>query len=641
MPYPEQPTTNPNDLWNGEREIGTQWADFSEDHLARYAFVKSIMPPQAQVLDVGCGVGYGSAMLAEQAKSVTGLDYRQHVIAFANNHWKRTNVTFLEGDALNPQDYPEVKYDVIVAFEIIEHLPDDAYFLEILANHLKPNGFLCVSAPNIEAMPQPEDNPWHYRHYERNQFYWMLKKYFSEVAEFVSTSKGVHTGGKGNCLAVAYNQWWQYYTLGFVSQEYPSETQVPSGGIGTYTQTVARMFANRGHTVHVISRALDQANAYTDQGVSVHRVVDELAIKSRLANKFIQGIDKHLQRWQAVRRCINNLNVEFDLVESAEWCAETLLCRKLRRKVPTVVRLHTPSHVVRKVSALPINWRLNWAEKINAQLAYTVTAPSEAIAAVCKKDWRLSRINILANPMDIDSKASVVQESFQTFGYLPGRFDAYKGFPLFAETLLRLIKESSVDMSFLLVGRDYTDALSQRLLDQIVSVISHAKSQTVKVEILPRQNYTVTQALMNRIDGLIMTSRYENMPYVALEAMAKGCLVIAPRVGGLPEMIENHSSGLLFEPDSVDDLISQIIWAYTHPAEVFAIRQTAIDRVRQHFSVEHLAATFEVYYAHIIGNWRLGIRPRRAFGWWLPQNGQLLPDYIHRMRATFRRKAKR
>ena len=87
MTYPVQPNADPNDLLNGEREIGIAWHEFPADHLNRYQFTRSLLTRQATVLDVGCGVGYGRHLLAKVAKQVIGLDYRPHVIDYAQKHW--------------------------------------------------------------------------------------------------------------------------------------------------------------------------------------------------------------------------------------------------------------------------------------------------------------------------------------------------------------------------------------------------------------------------------------------------------------------------------------------------------------------------------------------------------------------------
>lgn len=634
---------------NGEREVGTSWADFSGDHISRYRFVQSLLPPEAKVLDIGCGVGYGSALLSRTAQSVIGIDLRPHAIAFAEQHWARPNITFLVGDALDVESYPSEKFDVIVAFEIIEHLPDDARFIEIVATCLQPNGILCISAPNLEAMPHPEENPWHYRHYLPAQLRSLLKQHFDQVAEFTTVGSLVKPGSGGHSIVmVAYRHWPQRYTIGFVSQEYPSPPSrqyPPSGGIGTYTSLMAHALACRGHQVHVIARAsdTDTHHTYLDDTVTVHRVANDAPLKNRLALKVLGNLAGLLPRCMALRKYMSQkMNVSFDLVETAEWSAETLLCAKLRRHVAVVTRLHTPTHVVREASGLKASWQVNWAEKLHAHLADAITAPSMAIADLCRRDWRLGRVDVIVNPINVNSETPSIRKTPSVLGYLPERFDTCKGFPVLVKALEQYLEEGQAGLSILLVGSDYTDVRMKRLLDRLEPWIAHEGDQSNRpIKVLARQHYSALQQLLDDLDILVLTSRYENAPYVVLEAMAKGKLVIAPRVGGLPEMIQDQVDGLLFKPGDAQDLALHLKWATEHPLEVYAIRQQAHASARERFSFERWIATYEVYYAHIIGKKRIGERRRRPFGWWLPINGQLLPSWVHQVKACWQRNRKK
>ena len=57
---------------------------------------------------------------------------------------------------------------------------------------------------------------------------------------------------------------------------------------------------------------------------------------------------------------------------------------------------------------------------------------------------------------------------------------------------------------------------------------------------------------------------YENLPLIVMECFALGVPVIASRIGGLPEMVQNGENGLLFEPGNAEDLASAISWLGRH-----------------------------------------------------------------------------
>lgn len=117
-----------------------------EDHLARYKFASQFVGGK-EVLDIACGVGYGSKLLKEAgAKNVDGVDSSDEAINFAKSHYQDGGVNFFVADA---EDYsPDKEYDVIVSLVTIEQIPDFRTALKNFYNLLKPKGILIISSPN-------------------------------------------------------------------------------------------------------------------------------------------------------------------------------------------------------------------------------------------------------------------------------------------------------------------------------------------------------------------------------------------------------------------------------------------------------------------------------------------------------------
>lgn len=112
------PTDNSNEpSFTGERVIpGQVDSDLFNEHFARYLYAQKFCAGQ-RILDTGCGVGYGSACLAEVASWVIGLDNDFRAIQYARLRYARPNLEFLVGDCEKLPFPPDI-FDLIVSFEL-------------------------------------------------------------------------------------------------------------------------------------------------------------------------------------------------------------------------------------------------------------------------------------------------------------------------------------------------------------------------------------------------------------------------------------------------------------------------------------------------------------------------------------------
>jgi SAM-dependent methyltransferase len=148
-------------------------------HLKRYRFALPWCEGK-DVLDVACGVGYGSVVLAERARRVVGIDRDEAAIAYAHSRYGGENVEFRVGDAL-ALDEPAGTYDVVCSFETIEHVPDQERFLAGIARVLRPDGVFVVSTPHVPTTTRNPDNPFHEVELSRADFGELLARHFGDV----------------------------------------------------------------------------------------------------------------------------------------------------------------------------------------------------------------------------------------------------------------------------------------------------------------------------------------------------------------------------------------------------------------------------------------------------------------------------
>ena len=174
--------------FTGERLIpGEVDIDLLNEHMARYTFAARLARGK-RVLDAGCGAGYGSAALAEAAESVTGVDIAPEAIDFARAHYQAANLSF-EAASVTELPFADASFDLVVAFEVIEHLEDWRGFLAQACRVLAPAGQLIVSTPNklyyTESRGVHGANPFHVHEFEFEEFFAELKSVFPHVSMFL------------------------------------------------------------------------------------------------------------------------------------------------------------------------------------------------------------------------------------------------------------------------------------------------------------------------------------------------------------------------------------------------------------------------------------------------------------------------
>src|SRR5215475_649778 len=149
--------------WTGERFL--PWikeSTIAYEHLHRYAYASTLVKKK-RVLDLACGEGYGSNLLASAAASVVGIDIDANVISHASEKYRRENLRFLTGSITAVPIQENHCFDVIVCFEAIEHIENKDGLLAETKRLLAPEGVLIVSTPNkpIYDGESPEKNPFH------------------------------------------------------------------------------------------------------------------------------------------------------------------------------------------------------------------------------------------------------------------------------------------------------------------------------------------------------------------------------------------------------------------------------------------------------------------------------------------------
>lgn len=165
---------------NGERILPTEEGEVSfvfSRHNFAYRYARNFVRDKT-VIDIGCGTGYGSNILSEQAKFVYGIDYHPGTILYCKEHYNASNIRFYQRDATKLEF--KQQFDVAVCFQIIEHIDNISDFIERIKRLVKPGGKILISTPNVkETKKGQRKNPYHLNEMTFAQFNNLLQKHFS------------------------------------------------------------------------------------------------------------------------------------------------------------------------------------------------------------------------------------------------------------------------------------------------------------------------------------------------------------------------------------------------------------------------------------------------------------------------------
>lgn len=161
--------------------------DLLNEHVSRYAFANRIAAALASrpaVLDAGCGVGYGTTAL-DAARSVTGIDISADAVGPARERYSRPGVRFVQGSC-EILPFVDRSFDMVTAFEVVEHLDGWRQMLAEARRVLKPSGLLLISTPNrdfyAESRGESGPNPFHRHEFTGEEFRTALREVFPHVA---------------------------------------------------------------------------------------------------------------------------------------------------------------------------------------------------------------------------------------------------------------------------------------------------------------------------------------------------------------------------------------------------------------------------------------------------------------------------
>lgn len=289
--------------FTGERVIpGEVDVDLLNEHLARYAFAARLSRGK-RVLDAGCGVGYGSARLATQARRVIGLELAPDAVAMAHDRYVLPNLEFLQGDC-RTLPFQDGSFDLIIAFEVIEHLLEWDRLLSESRRVLAAWGALVVSTPNrlyyTEQRPTP--NPFHLHEFDHAEFRSALEQHFPHVRIFLEnhTDSVVFAPAEPSGVETAIEHIVDEPDASHFFVAVCSPRPLHGGPAFVFVPQSANVLREREHHISLLAGELDQKNLWLEESKQnldqLHRryqaLEEEAAQEKVLAHTIIQRLEE-------------------------------------------------------------------------------------------------------------------------------------------------------------------------------------------------------------------------------------------------------------------------------------------------------------------------------------------------------------
>jgi SAM-dependent methyltransferase len=316
--------------FTGERVIpGLVDADLFNEHLSRYRFAAQFATPEMAVLDAGCGTGYGSAEF--NVRAIAAIDLSPEAVAHAAAHYARPNVFFAAANCA-ALPFADSAFNLIVSFEVIEHLPDYRALLSEARRVLKPGGVFLVSTPNrayyAESRAQAGPNPFHVREFDYAEYNEILADFFPHV-----------------------EIWTQNHSDAIVfSPAAPAATTLESAGASD--PLTAHFFLAACSDRPIVPRPLfawlpSAANTLRERELHIARLSSELATKDAWLNDA-------LARHESLHRTHEELLAELE--RRNQWAEG--LNNEIAQRNTQIVKLQDEATV-----------RLNWIRDLEDQIA--------------------------------------------------------------------------------------------------------------------------------------------------------------------------------------------------------------------------------------------------------------------------------
>jgi glycogen synthase len=384
-----------------------------------------------------------------------------------------------------------------------------------------------------------------------------------------------------------------------ISRDFPPDH---GGGIATFSKSLAESLAALGNIVHVVAQSSDINRVDFESGVWVHRLkVTNFELSPEASDR---GIPPHIWNWSATafaetRRISSHRPV--DVVEAPIWDCEGIAFL-LSDEWPLITSLHTTLHTYLEFHPEQVSnegWMTSFArpmlslEKDLMSKATCIRANSRAIVMEIERAYkfifRSEATRIIPHGLNKHAPGNNTKESSAIEVLFVGRLEPRKGIDVLLKAI-PIVAKSRPDVVFNIVGDDCAVEHSQITYRQKFQSENEGASFLDRVLFRGRFGGDALLDAYASCDIFVAPSRFESFGLVFLEAMRDAKPVIGCVAGGVPEVVEHGTTGLLVKPDDPAALAAAIITLVGDPG----MRRSMGDEGHRHFNEKFSAQRMAV-----------------------------------------------
>lgn len=368
--------------FTGERIVpGAVDDDLLHEHVSRYRFAGRFASGK-RCLDAGCGMGYGTAILAATAASAVGVDVDLETVILAGENNRVPGLNFSLSDVRN-LPFADRQFDLAVSFEVVEHLQDWQRFLEEIARVTAVEGIALVSTPNrnyyAESRGGSGPNPFHVHEFDHSEFLDAVRGVFRHV----------HLIGQNVVPAISF---------------FGDQTR---STLEAFRDSATASVAEAQFYIAICSHGPLPAPNHFVYVASSGNVLMERARHIQLLEQEVQAKTQWLEKAKSELEALHRVHqqVELELKERSTWALRstedlqsqnanlaTVLDKKCAELEVAVARLHEAEQTVEE--------RSQWARRLDEhnlelrerirQLDHTLLEATEAVASSIARAENLS-----------------------------------------------------------------------------------------------------------------------------------------------------------------------------------------------------------------------------------------------------------